>query len=279
MKNLTIVKRNGGAYIDSREVAELIGKKHQHLLRDIRGYAKVMARGGLSNFGQSDFFIESDYINAQNKAMPCYLLSKMGCEFVAHKLTGDKGILFTATYVYRFNEMEKRERAAFESELETKAATPRLRVFNTAVKNVLSGFASTHSAPKHVYDFLSGAYKPFGIAVSARKNSDMMTATEIASILGIYSENDLPHAHAVAAIIDKLNIAPEHIEIAPYGLVGISVRYDEFVLDAVDDWLCERNYPRHIPYLDFEYHIYYAYATWTYEVEKEDDDWDDWDVG
>ncbi len=38
--------------------------------------------------------------------MPCYLVTKKGCEFIAHKLTGQKGTEFTARYINRFHEME-----------------------------------------------------------------------------------------------------------------------------------------------------------------------------
>ena len=38
--------------------------------------------------------------------MPCYLVTKKGCEFIAHKLTGQKGTEFTAKYINRFHEME-----------------------------------------------------------------------------------------------------------------------------------------------------------------------------
>lgn len=33
-------------------------------------------------------------------------LLKKGCEFIAHKLTGQKGAIFTATYINKFHEME-----------------------------------------------------------------------------------------------------------------------------------------------------------------------------
>ena len=36
----------------------------------------------------SDFFTESTYITEQNKTMPCFMVTKKGCEFIAHKLTG-----------------------------------------------------------------------------------------------------------------------------------------------------------------------------------------------
>lgn len=60
-----------------------------------------------SKLSSQDFFIESAYINSQNKPQPCYLITKTGCDMVANKTTGEKGVLFTATYVTKFNQMEE----------------------------------------------------------------------------------------------------------------------------------------------------------------------------
>jgi hypothetical protein len=46
-------------------------------------------------------------MDTQNQSRPCYLLTRKGCDLVANKMTGEKGVLFTATYVTRFEEMEK----------------------------------------------------------------------------------------------------------------------------------------------------------------------------
>lgn len=89
--------------LDSREVAEMVGKDHNMMLRDIRRYVEQL---GQSKIAQSDFFTESTYQNSQNKTMPCYNVTKKGCEFIAHKLTGVKGTEFTAKYINRFHEME-----------------------------------------------------------------------------------------------------------------------------------------------------------------------------
>ncbi|SYX84656.1 Rha family transcriptional regulator [Paenibacillus alvei] len=105
MNQLQVINRNGQLLVDSREVAEMVGKEHGHLLRDIKGYVDVL---GKSNFGFSDFFIESTYVSPQNKVLPCYLITRKGCDMVANKMTGEKGILFTAEYVTRFDEMEHR---------------------------------------------------------------------------------------------------------------------------------------------------------------------------
>lgn len=89
--------------LDSREVAEMVGKEHKELLRDIRRYCKQL---GESNIALTDFFTESTYVTEQNKIMPCYRVTKKGCEFIAHKLTGTKGTVFTARYINRFHEMQ-----------------------------------------------------------------------------------------------------------------------------------------------------------------------------
>ena len=89
--------------LNSLEVAKIINKVHAHLLRDIETYQSYL---GESNFGFTEFWQESTYKTKQNKTLKCYLITKKGCEFLAHKMTGKKGTLFTAAYINRFHEME-----------------------------------------------------------------------------------------------------------------------------------------------------------------------------
>ena len=93
----------GQKYLDSREVAEMVGKEHNKLLRDVRVYITQL---NASKVGHTDFFTESQYTDKSNRQKPCYLVTKKGCEFIAHKLTGVKGTEFTAKYINRFHEME-----------------------------------------------------------------------------------------------------------------------------------------------------------------------------
>lgn len=90
--------------LDSREVAEMIGKDHKDLLRDIRRYCEQFAE---SNIALGDFFAESTYLDSNNQSRPCYSVTKKGCEFISHKLTGRKGAEFTAQYINRFHKMEE----------------------------------------------------------------------------------------------------------------------------------------------------------------------------
>lgn len=89
--------------ITSLEVAEMVDKKHKDLLRDIRKYSEQLIE---SKIALNDFFLESSYVSENNRTVPCYMVTKKGCEFIAHKLTGQKGTEFTARYINRFHEME-----------------------------------------------------------------------------------------------------------------------------------------------------------------------------
>lgn len=101
---LKLIETNGQYLIDSRDVAEYIDKRHDHLLRDIKKYIDVISTN--PNLGALDFFVPSTYQDNKGQIRPHYLLTKKGCEMVANKMTGEKGVLFTAEYVTRFNEME-----------------------------------------------------------------------------------------------------------------------------------------------------------------------------
>ena len=113
-KNLTVTTNEGKEIfvIDSREVAEMMGKTHSALLKDLQGSKDGKSIGIIptlekSNFDLSNYFIESSY-KAGTKEYKCFLCTKLGCEMLGNKQQGEKGILFTAKYVERFNEYEKR---------------------------------------------------------------------------------------------------------------------------------------------------------------------------
>lgn len=89
--------------IDSREVAEMMGKEHSKLLKDIRRYVQHFIE---AKIGFNEFWTESTYSDKIGRMLPCYKITKKGCEFIAHKMTGAKGTIFTARYINRFHDME-----------------------------------------------------------------------------------------------------------------------------------------------------------------------------
>ena len=133
--------KHGITYFDSRQVAVMVDKRHDNLVRDIDGYYKTISENinsQPSKLRADYYFKKSSYKAGTGKTYPCYLISKMGCEFIGNKMTGDKGILFTAMYVKLFNEMEtiqKQKQTEYwqylraRSKEEYKALTDMIKIF------------------------------------------------------------------------------------------------------------------------------------------------------
>lgn len=96
--------------IPSYEVAEMMEIKHSKVIRMIEGdedRVGIIPTLRKAQMGVSKYFIENTYkVEGNNRSYKCYECTKLGCDMLANKMTGEKGILFTAKYVSRFNEMQ-----------------------------------------------------------------------------------------------------------------------------------------------------------------------------
>ena len=99
MDELQVIRHGDVDVVDSREVARMVERPHNDLMKSIRSYCEYLGQG---DFSLSDFFISSTYKDSTGRTLPCYLLTKKGCDMVANKMTGEKGVLFTAAYVTAF---------------------------------------------------------------------------------------------------------------------------------------------------------------------------------
>ena len=91
--------------ISSREVAEMMEIRHGNMIRKIENINEVLNN---SNLSSSKYWYETTYKQAGNgKECREYQVTKRGCELIAHKTEGQKGVLFTVRYMDRFEEMEK----------------------------------------------------------------------------------------------------------------------------------------------------------------------------
>ena len=119
MKELIKVTNAEGREVnvmDSREVAEMMEKTHTEIIQYLEGLnykdGRVKITGIIPTLEQNgdlqvaNYFIESTY-NDRGRIKKCYLITKMGCELLGNKLQGAKGILFSAKYVEKFNQMER----------------------------------------------------------------------------------------------------------------------------------------------------------------------------
>ena len=81
--------------IDSREVARMMERPHKEILRYIEGSSKrvgILPTLLSTKWCSTDYFIESSYLNNNNKKCKCYLVTKKGCELLGNKQNGEKEI-------------------------------------------------------------------------------------------------------------------------------------------------------------------------------------------
>lgn len=231
--------------LDSREVAEMVGKEHKNLMRDVRSYVEEL---GQLKIEPSNFFKENTYQNRQNKTMPCYDITKKGCEFIAHKLTGIKGTEFTARYINRFHDMEETIKEGIPQKPD-KPKKEKLPSVNMMVKNIREALHDAGVDSKYIAAEVVRIYSDSGYPVNVPLISDvpkLWDCTTIAKELGIYSESGRPHDKAVSAIIQKIDLFTDEIVKTAYsrnGHDGVTVQYKESVLEKVQEWLEENGYP------------------------------------
>ena len=190
MNELRIIDNNGMLTVNSRDVADFLGKTHKNLLRDIRKYTEILTGSKLS---PSDFFIKSNYIDIKGEERESYLLTRKGCDMAAHKMTGEKGILFTATYIdtfYKYEEHIKPQINHPNDDISLRKAELLLKVAddveNPSYKQILQAYATKEIEGKFILP----------LPLLERKT---LSATEIGEILGISSNK-------VGSIANKNNL-------------------------------------------------------------------------
>lgn len=118
-----VLKNNEGQAVQtipSYEVAKMMEKEHWEVLRMLEGSKDrkgIIQTLNDHQMGVVEYFVPSTYVDDKGETRKCYECTKMGCDMLANKMTGEKGILFTAKYVKRFNEMIENPFAGISTEL------------------------------------------------------------------------------------------------------------------------------------------------------------------
>ena len=152
----TLVPQNNNTEVDvkrisSREVAEMMELRHTDLIRKIDKITKTLENAKMRF---QKYWIESTYkVEGNNKTYKEYLISKEGCEFLAHKSTGEKGILFTHRYMERFKEMEQQIEQQMVSveqitQIAVEAATKQVMVMMNPIIDRLDKIVQGVNAPR-----------------------------------------------------------------------------------------------------------------------------------
>lgn len=97
---ITRIKKEEVTIVTSLDIAETFGKEHRRVLQDIRELQCS------EEFRQHNF-VQSSYINAQNKTQPMYLITRDGFMLLVMGYTGEKAMRFKEAYIKQFHAMEK----------------------------------------------------------------------------------------------------------------------------------------------------------------------------
>ncbi len=105
-----VFEKDGVPMADSRRVAEVFGVEHKNVLRDVRAIVERNPDRGQLNFEPST------YLNAQNKAQPCFHMTRDGFAFLAFGWTTPRADEFKWTFMDAFNAMETELRRRIEED-------------------------------------------------------------------------------------------------------------------------------------------------------------------
>ena len=73
--------------ISSREVAEMMGLRHDNMMRKIEKINEVLTTSNLSSL---KYWYETEYKAGNGEMRREYQVTKKGCELIAHKTEGEK---------------------------------------------------------------------------------------------------------------------------------------------------------------------------------------------
>ena len=79
--------------ISSKEVAEMLGKRHDNFVRDIRKYISILGEDA------PNYFVEDTYTDEKGKIRPCYGVTLRGCELIEGRMIGGKADAFREKYL------------------------------------------------------------------------------------------------------------------------------------------------------------------------------------
>lgn len=237
--------------ITTLEIAEMMEVEHWQVLRKlegqeregkhIKGYVEILND---NNIVVVDYFIKSSYVDAKGEQRPCYNVTKLGCDFLANKFTGEKGILFTARYVKRFDEMENQIK---------REEKPSLESINRAADILKEAYQAAGTDERYLALLVGSVYKECGMEFSlppVKMDVDnLYDQTMIANELGVMSISGKPHAQAIGAIINLIDVPDEDKISTPYtnhGHSGVATQYTKNVVEMVQGWIYDHGKPKRI---------------------------------
>lgn len=215
--------------MSSVEVSDMVERDHNNVMKDIR---RIIEQLGEVKSYQS-YFIESSYVNSQNKKQPCYNLTKKGCELYATRMTGAKGTLFAVKYIDKFNEMEEK--------LNPKQPMSSLQMLQTMINQMVEQEQQMEKVNAKVI-YLETEFNKETVEEGFKSNDN------IARSLNLYSLKGKVHYGFIDAVARQLRIyntnigyKDEYVNVVRTqlhgGSVGASVYYSEKAIEMINEYI------------------------------------------
>ena len=132
-----VIEKRGQPMTTSRKVAEVFGKRHDHILRDIENLKNSLLKIGEPNLQKAEITFEESHYKDRGKTYPEYLMNRDAFSLLVMGFTGKRALKWKIEYIRCFNEM-----AEFIQSLQT--AKLEFPAFTDAIMRA-------HDEPKHYH--------------------------------------------------------------------------------------------------------------------------------
>ena len=175
---------NGVPATTSRNIAEVFGKEHYNVIRDIK---VILENNPDKEFTALNFEV-SEYTDVTGRKLPEYLLTRDGCMLLIMSYTGPKAMAIKTAYIKRFNEMEqllKQRTVMPQSELDP-ITRERLDVYSLVLEKAgIQGNQLALALDKAVRAKTGeSALKLTGVQLEAPQQEHLATPTELGKQVG-----------------------------------------------------------------------------------------------
>lgn len=197
--------------ISSREVAELMEVKHDNLLKKID---KINLDFTNVKIDFSKYWIESTYkVEGQLREYKEFKITIRGCEFLAHKTTGEKGNLFTNKYMDRFETMKEVIKNNLSLEIPTGEIAKQIaEIVQAEVQTEIQKINSTCSQyykPTATDKFNASKYIKTRLGIAKANDEYEAVKQRIFFILGVKKWESI----SIETLKNSLNIIDESIRV------------------------------------------------------------------
>lgn len=138
---------------------------------------------------------------------------------------------------------------------------------NAAARIIMPTLKDAGMPPEYRAVALQSLYEPVGVKIpldGIKTDKQLFDCTAIAEKLGLVSKSGKPHNQAIAAIIMQIPVNGEEKVLVPFqsavsGHAGPTWQYAQSVIDKVQGWLIEHNYPAEISSNGKSYKVTYKF--------------------